>query len=382
MAESQGLRFDQLNPTYRMMRESSPVHYHEQYRMWQIFRYQDVQQVLLDPATFSSHGGLAGGLIGASLLSMDPPRHRHLRALASQAFTPRRVGQWESRIVALVQSLLDAVVDRGQMDVITDLGYPLPAIVIAELLGIPPEDRDQFKLWSDAVVAEIAQPHADQSSSAERALTTYFHQELERHRKAPGTDIMSDLLAASIDGEKLSDDDIVVTCALLLIGGHETTTNLIGNAFLCFMEHPEALEALRADPSLIPSAVEEILRYWSPLTCTFRLVKTDTSLGGTALKAGEYVQVLFPSANRDEIVFPGANHFDIRRSPNRHLAFGHGIHFCLGAPLARLEGAIALRVMLERFSSIHLFPDALFEPVVGATIQGVKHLPIVFTSVK
>ncbi|MFL5706188.1 MAG: cytochrome P450 [Ktedonobacteraceae bacterium] len=382
MSESQGLRYDQLNPTYRKMREASPVHYHEQYRAWQVFRYQDVQQVTLNPTTFSSHVELAGGLIGASLIAMDPPVHRRMRALASQAFTPRRVKQWEARIVVLVQSLLDAVVDRGQMDVITDLGYPLPAIVIAQLLGIPSEDCDQFKHWSDAIVAAVAQPHGEQSGSAQIALTNYLHKELERHRKASGNDIMSDLLVAEIDGEKLSDDDIVVTCALLLIGGHETTTNLIGNAFLCFMEHPEALEEIRADPTLIPSAIEEILRYWSPVACNFRLVKTDTSLSGMALKAGEYVQVFFSSANRDESVFPDADCFDIRRSPNRHLGFGHGIHFCLGAPLARLEGTIALRMMLERFSSIQLFPDTLFEPAWGVTMQGVKHLPITFAPVK
>jgi cytochrome P450 len=379
MTEHQGVPYHQLNPTYRSMRETSPILYNEQYRMWQIFRYNNIQQMLLDPATFTSQG-VGGGLLGAGLVGMDPPRHRQLRALVSQAFTPRRIRELESRIESVVQSLLDAVVDQGRMDLIADLAYPLPALIIAELLGIPLEDRDQFKHWSDAVMREMDVRLADQEKSAHTALTQYLYKQLERRRQEPGNDLVSGLIAAEVDGEKLSDADIMANCALLLIAGHETTTNLIGNAFLCFMKHPEALEDLRADPTLIPSTIEEVLRYWSPVPSTVRIVKTDTEWNDASLKAGQFVVGVLASANRDETVFANPDTFDIRRTPNRHLTFGHGIHFCLGAPLARLESAVVLRVMLERFSTIQLFPETLLEPLPSVAVQGVKHLPIAFTA--
>jgi cytochrome P450 len=375
-----GVRYDQLDPSLRALREASPIRYDEQFHMWQVFRYDDVQRILSDPSTFSSNqGNLAGELIAASLISMDPPQHRRLRSLASEAFTPRRVQQLEAHITELAKDLLDAVVDRGHMDIITDFAYPLPTIVIAELLGVPTEDRDQFKHWSDTIVREIGLPPTEPRSNAQTEFIDYLYQQIDQRRQAPRNDLLSAFIAAETDGEKLSNSDIAITSALLLIGGHETTTNLIGNAFLCFFEHPEALEELRADRTLIPNAIEEVLRYWSPLVCTFRLALKDTQINGQSIKAGEYVQVFFPAANRDEVMFPDSNRFDIHRTPNRHVAFGYGAHYCLGAPLARLEGAIALRVILERFSSIQYAPEALFEPLDSMITQGVKHLPITFT---
>lgn len=379
MTVSQGLPFAQLNPDYRMMRETNPVNYYEPYKVWQLYRYADIQQATLDTATFSSQMKINVELLQRSFLTMDPPQHRRLRTLAAQAFTPRRVKQWETRIEALVHELLDAVVARGQMDIINDLAYPLPAIIISELLGVPPEDRDQFKHWSDAIADEVAKPHAELFSNDQLSMMNYIRQEIIRHRQQPGNDIISDLIAAEVEGEKLSDEEIVITTALLLIGGHETTTNLIGNAFLCFMRHPAALAELRADPSLLPGAVEEVLRYWSPVVFNFRILTRDITLEGKTLKAGEQVQLLFSSGNRDERAFPDADRFDIHRNPNRHLGFGNGIHFCLGAPLARLEGIIALRIMLERLPAITFFPDTLFEPALGINFQGVRNLPIAFT---
>lgn len=371
--------YDQINPSYRHCRENDPITYDEDFHMWQLYRYQDIQQVLLNPGLFSSEQGeLVGGFVAQSMVSMDPPRHRTLHSLASQAFTIRRVKQLESRIEILAQSLLDAVADQGQMDAIADFAYPLPAIVIAELMGIPPEDRDQFKQWTETIVREIALPPTAPRSNAQTEFTDYLYRQLDQKRQSPGNDLISDLIAAEVDGEKLSDDDIVITTALVLMSGHETTTNLIGNTLLCLYEYPEALKELQADPTLIPGAIEEVLRYWPPSRSTFRRVKTETQLHGKTIKAGEFIQLFLCSANRDATIFPNPDQFDIHRSPNRHMAFGHGIHFCIGAPLARLEGAIALRTLLKKFSSIQ-FTEALFEPLEGQLIQGVKHLPLTFT---
>jgi cytochrome P450 len=379
MQTAKRVPYDQLNPSYRHFRETNPITYNEQSHMWQLYRYQDIQQVLLNPTLFSSEQGeLVGGFIAQSMVSMDPPRQRTLHLLASQAFTPRRVKQIESRIETLAQSLLDAVADQGHMDIIADFAYPLPAIVISELMGIPPEDRDEFKHWTETIVREIALPPTAPRSNAQTEFTTYLYRQLEQKHRSPGNDLISDLIAAEVEGEKLSDDDIVITSALVLMSGHETTTNLIGNTVLCLYEHPEALEELCAEPLLIPSAIEEVLRYWPPSKSTFRRAKTDTQIHGTTIKAGEFIQVFLSSANRDATIFPNPDQFDIRRSPNRHIAFGHGVHFCIGAPLARLEGAIALRTLLKRFSSIQ-FPATLFEPLEGQLIQGVKCLPITFT---
>lgn len=379
LKEYQKVPLANLNPSFQMLREHSPIRFNDQMHMWQVFRYEDIQKVLIDPGLFSSNqGSLAGELIASSLLSMDPPRHRQLHGLASQAFSPRRVQQMEQRVVEITNSLLDEVVERGTMDLIEDFAFPLPTIVIAELLGVPAEDRDQFKLWSDAIVREIGQDPNLPRGSAQDEMVEYLRYQLKCKRERPGNDLISALAAAEQDGERLSDHDIVTTSALVLIGGHETTTNLIGNTFLCLMENPEALKELYADRSLIPSAVEESLRYWSPLVCTFRVATRDTEINGQAIKAGEYVQLFLPSANRDATIFPDADRFDIRRTPNRHMAFSYGIHYCLGAPLARLEGNVSLRVILERCANIS-FPEQMLEPLGGLIIQGVRHLPINFT---
>jgi len=382
LKEAMKVPLSNLNPSFRVMRETSPVRYDDQMHMWQVFCYNDIQKILSDPGTFSSNqGGLAGELIASSMLSMDPPRHRQLHGLASQAFSPRRVQQMEARIVEITNSLLDAVIGRGEMDLIADFAYPLPTIVIAELLGVPAEDREQFKAWSDEIVKEIGQDPSLPRGSAQDEMVEYLAYQLKKKREVPGNDLISALAAAELDGAKLSDQDIVTTSALILIGGHETTTNLIGNTFLCLMENPAALAELYADRSLIPGAIEESLRYWSPLVCTFRVATRDTEVNGAHIKAGEYVQLLLPSANRDAAIFPDPDRFDIRRTPNRHIAFSHGPHYCLGAPLARMEGQVSLRVILDRCASIQ-FPEQLLEPLNGLIIQGVRHLPIKFTPVK
>ncbi len=373
-------------PWYRMMRTSVPVARVPQGGMSLVFRYDDVQRVLSEHATFSSQARPQGQMpqhpLGASIISTDPPRHRQLRGLVSQAFTPRAVARLEPRIAEIVEQLLDEVVDRGEMDVIEDLAYPLPVIVIAELLGIPPADRATFKQWSDAVVTGArGAPGTDglaQRAALQAEMNAYFARMIEERRRDPRDDLISGLLAAQIEGEHLSEMELLGFCSLLLVAGNETTTNLIGNAIMCFDEQPEAMERLRAQPALLPSAIEEVLRYRSPVQAMFRWVASDTELSGETLRQGERVIAFIGSANRDETQFPEADQFDIERTPNRHLAFGQGIHFCLGAPLARLEARIALRAMLERLRAIERVPGVELEALGGLVVFGVRNLPITF----
>jgi cytochrome P450 len=361
-------------PFYSTMRQSQPISYNQQQDVWTAFRYADVEQVLNDYKLFSAERDRQTTETPPSILFMDPPRHRQLRTLVSQAFTPRSITQLSSRITDIVTQLLDQVAPAGQMDIISDLAYPLPVIVIAELLGIPPEDRVRFKQWSDAVVDTLA----SDDIGPRPEMDEYFLQIIARRRECPQDDLISALLDAQVDGEHLTPAEIISFCVLLLVAGNETTTNLIGSALLCLDDFPEAMEALRAEPTLIPSAIEEVLRYRSPVQFTGRLAIADTLVGGQRIKAGQLVRVVLGSANRDEAQFPNADTFDIRRSPNRHLAFGHGIHFCMGAPLARLETKIALTLLLERFRDIQRFREVALERVSSPVMYGVKRLPMAF----
>jgi cytochrome P450 len=320
--------------------------------------------------------------IQTSLIASDPPRHRQLRALVSQAFTPRAVAALTSRISCIVHELLDAVAPTGRMDVIRDLAYPLPVIVIAEMLGIPAGERDQFKRWSDAVVTVENNGSARRSTRrpvpAMREMHDYFEQKLAERRRQPQNDLMSHLLQAQIDGAHLTPEEVIGFCILLLIAGNETTTNLIGNAIWCFDEQPTAMELLRSRPELMASAIEEVLRYRSPVKAMLRVTKTDTMIADHTLRAGQSVKAWLGSANRDEARFPDADHFDITRTPNRHIGFGHGIHFCLGAPLARLEAQVALTIMFERLYDIKRVRAVPLEPLNSSILYGVHHLPILF----
>jgi len=371
---------ERLNPFpyYRMMRQSTPVYREPGRPAWQVFRYDAVQRVLSDYRVFSSEPHYAPleqrEPIGASLINTDPPRHRQLRSLVSQAFTPRRVAQLEPRIVAIVDELLGRVQSSGAMDVIGDLAYPLPVIVIAELLGIPAADRQRFKEWSDAIVGGGRMD----GRTAQWEMSQYFLAVVAERRREPRNDLISALLAAQIDGQHLSQAELLGFCVLLLVAGHETTTNLIGNAILTFAEHPEIMERLRAEPALLPDAIEEVLRYRSPVQVMFRHAVADTQLGDQEISAGNVVLAWIGSANHDEAQFPDAERFDITRSPNRHIAFGQGVHFCLGAPLARLEARIALGTMLERLPNIQVARGAYLEPQESFIVYGVKHLPITF----
>jgi cytochrome P450 len=359
-------------PFYRRMRDSQPVFYAPQLDSWTVFDYADIERVLTDYKLFSSVRNPQMSATRPNILNIDPPRHRQLRNLVTQAFTPRSVAQLTNRITTIVTQLLDQVASNDQVDIIDDLAYPLPVIVIAELLGIPPEDRARFKYWSDAAVGSLSTDTLDPRPE----MGEYFLQIFAQRQDVPQDDLITALLNAQVEGEHLTQAEMLSFCVLLLVAGNETTTNLIGNMLLCLDDVPEAMDELRDEPSLIPSALEEVLRYRSPVQFTGRVATADTTVGGQAIKAGQRLQLLLGSANRDEAQFPHADTFDIRRTPNRHLAFGHGIHFCIGAPLARLEAKIALTVLLERFHAIQRVREVPLEHVGSPLMYGVKHLPV------
>jgi cytochrome P450 len=381
----------QLNPypMYAMMRQLNPVYHDADSGTYSVFRYDDVKRALTEHETFSSQfnpeGREQGGL-STSLITTDPPRHTKLRALISRAFTPRAIANLEPRIQQWTNELLDHVIETGRLDLVHDLSSPLPVTVIAELMGIPAADRLKFKEWSDIIVASSSatvKPDpviAEQLRVALPEMRDYFMPIFQQRRIEPRDDLISALLAAELEGERLDDEDVFAFAWLLLVAGNETTTNLISNAILTFLELPEVLTQIKNDSALLPAAIEEVLRYRSPVQAMFRVMKTDIELAGQTIPAGKMVIAWIGSANRDEIKFANPDGFDLARSPNQHIAFGNGIHFCLGAPLARLEARIVLNVMLARLQNLARADDSPLEPLEGLVVQGVKRLPLTFAA--
>jgi cytochrome P450 len=370
-------------PIYEQMRNASPVFHDPQSGLWMIFDYEGVKWALSDPEAFSSRYGPEW------LIFLDPPRHTKLRALISRAFTPRSVAKLEPRIQELARQLLDHTIECGEMDLAADYSIPLPLLVIAEMLGIPVADQARFKRWADVILA-MSYTISDKGTEAARVATedflavtaemnVYLTALLRWRQAAPQDDLLTRLVEAEVDGERLTQEQILGFLQLLLLAGSETTTNLINNAMLCFVENPEQLARLRAASDLLPSAIEEVLRYRSPLQWMYRATRRDVEVHGQVIPAGQLVLVMIGSANRDSRQFPDADRFDVTREPNQHLAFGHGLHFCLGAPLARLEARIALTELLNRLRSVGLASAEPWEPRKGSNVHGPARLPIRFT---
>jgi cytochrome P450 len=320
-----------------------------------------------------------------SMLVTDPPEHTRLRGLVSQAFTPKRIRELEPRIEAIAHQLLDDALARREVDLVDALTYPLPVIVIAEMIGVPAEDRARFKAWSDALVAPLgsiffAPPSPEMVAEQRRIrgeLESYFVKLVEDRRRTPKDDLLTALVQAELEGSRLSFEELLAMLILLLVAGNETTTNLIGNAALELLAHPDALAALRADPSLVPGAVEEVLRYASPVQMDPRIATRDVEIQGRTVPAGEFVLCWLGSANRDEAVFDDPETFDVRREKNNHIAFGFGPHYCLGASVATLEAVVAVRVLLERTRSFARTDDAPLALHPSIVFRGVTRLPMV-----
>jgi pimeloyl-[acyl-carrier protein] synthase len=386
-------------PIYDRLRAEAPVAWSEALGAWVLTRYEHVQATLQDPGRFSSQGRLSAALerfpdslrakfkpledhFGIGLIGSDPPDHTRLRALINKAFIPRIIEQMRPRLHALVDQLLDAVEARGEMDLVRDLAYPLPATVIAELLGAPPSERENFKRWSDGILAfqgsGVASAELIEHSQRHLLEMRSFLAELiAERRRQPRDDLLSRLVEAEMEGDRLSAPELLTVCVTLLTAGHETTTTLIANGTYTLLRHPEQMVQLRRNPQLMPSAIEEMLRFESPLQRNPRRAGQDLDLGGQRLRRNDYVLPLVGAANRDPKVFPEPHRFDITRQPNRHLAFGLGIHFCVGAPLARLEGLIALNTILHRLLGLRLKTASVeWEP--HTLFRKLRALPVAF----
>ncbi len=381
-------------PIFSAMRRFRPVMHVQRYGLWLVFSYEDVKRVLTDYASFSSDfskvkgAGPAGRDMAAILITSDPPMHTKLRGLVTRAFTAKAVANLEPRIEQLTHEMLDAVIENGRMDLVDDLAYPLPVVVISEMLGIPPEDRAQFRIWSDQLVRSgdnLLGDRQDMGAGGEagtplvmEGMGPYLHDIIEDRRRHPREDLLSGLIAAEVDGERLTEADLMSLCSLLLVAGNVTTTNLIGNAMLTFLQHPQDLARLQSEPALLPGAIEEVLRYRSPVQFMFRIATRPVELSGQTIEPGNVVLAFIGSANRDEAKFPHAGRFMLERDPNQHIAFGHGIHYCLGAPLARLEGRVALSIILSRLREMRLASPWPLPPGDALILHGVRHLPLRF----
>ena len=350
-------------------RESHPVVLDERSGTpwWHVFRYEDVVRVLTDHSRFSSRvPAFEYGLLSDTLLVKDPPDHRKLRSLVNMAFTPRAVARLSDRIAKMTQRLLDRVRANGEMDVVRDIAAPLPTWVICQMLGVPESDWDGIRSWA----------HLD-GQAGPGPMRRYFGELLEERRRSPRDDLVSALSTAEIEGERLSERELVNFCSLLLVAGQETTKNLIANFFLTLSDHPDDQARLAQEPALITTAIEEVLRYLPPVWFLMRRTTRDVDVAGVRIPADRLVMPWVASANRDSTQFPEPDRFDVGREPNRHLAFGHGVHFCVGAPLSRLEAGVALPMMLEQLKDLRVRRDTPIGIRAGIVFV-ITNLPVTF----
>ncbi len=373
-------------PTYRQLLERDPYHYSAVTNMWLVSRYDDVNEMIVDWERFSNVQEDDGDpardgpdLTDASMLNRDPLDHTRLRGLVSRAFTQRQVSRMEDRVREIAHGLLDEVADSDEFDLMANLASMLPTIVIAEMIGVPTEQRAEFRQWSDDFILGgnpgLTPDQQQRAADAAVALYEYFNRHVELRRDSPADDLTTRLIEAHEEGDRLSRHEMISTLNLLLLAGNETTTNLIGNGAKALIENPDQLELLRSQPELLPNAIEELLRYDPPVQMDPKTAAADMQLGNRTVHVGDRVAFVLAAANRDPAEFDDPDQLDITREHNNHIAFGRGIHFCLGSPLARLEGRIAFEVLLERFEQIEFGSSApSYKP--NSILRGMDQFPI------
>lgn len=371
-------------PYFKQMRAEAPIHFNQQKQIWEIFRYHDIQKVISDPANFSSELFAAIGKPELqTLVTMDPPRHAKFRRLLAVAFTSKIVAAQALNVHQHVNDLIDAIQASGKVDIVKDISFPLPALIIAGMLGLPRSALPQFKGWAIAAVkvAETAMGMgvpAPELLAKVKEMTDYFAEIAEQRRQQPADDLITALVHAQVDGEQLTVEEISNMCKLVTVAGFDTTTIFISNAMHIALQLPDVQTSLAENPFLIDPYLEEVLRFAAPFHTFARVAKHDVEIGGHVIKQGQWVVTHYGSGNRDELAFENPEQFDMHRSPNRHLSFGHGIHFCIGAPLGRLEAKIVMPALLRRLPGLRLDPDIGATRIDSSVQFGFSSLPALF----
>ena len=390
-------------PVYDRLRGSDPIYWSAENEYWIVTRYADIVSLIQDDRLSSDRIGAHAsrmppeakqyfrpffGAVSSWMLMIDPPDHTRLRGLVNKAFTPAVVDSMRQQVQQLVDDMLTQVKPAGRMDLMNDLANPLPAIVIADLLGVPVTDQRAFKEWSDDIAMGLSGIDSartkeelfgmyDLAQKSYVSLAAYFREKVAELRASPQNNLLSAFIQAEEQGDRLSEHELIANCVLLMLAGHETTTNLVGNGMLALLRNPDQKDALTREPEAIVVAVEELLRYDSPVQKMARIAKGDMEMAGKQIKQGQLVCFSFAAGNRDPAQFEAPEKLDIARRPNRHLAFGHGLHYCVGAALARLEGQIAVNTILAELPGLKLETQDL-EWNRNLTLRGLKALPVTF----